>query len=203
MKIYPSIVGVNDSPIGLPGIAFYKYDGSNFRAEWNFKKGFNKFGARRRLIDESDKLMGKSIPYFLQNHAEELHEELKGLRVQKATVYMEWWGEHSFAGSHRLDEPHQLTLFDVHLHPKGILGPRQFLKLFGCVKNCAEIIYEGNLNKSFIDSVRQNKLEHRLNEGIVFKGGDKHGLWMTKIKTHDYLTKLKTFKPEDWQNYWE
>ena len=202
MKIYPSIKGVKDSPIGLPGIAFYKYDGSNVRFEWNSKKGFNKFGARRRLMDESDTLLGGCIPQFKNYHADELHEIFKGMRLQKATVYMEWWSENSFAGSHA-NEPHYLTLIDVHLHPHGILGSRKFLKEFGHLPYAAEVVYEGNLNKEFIEKVRKNSLNRALNEGVVFKGGDKHGMWMTKIKTWDYLSRLKKNYPERWKDYWE
>ena len=51
MKEYPSI------PYRIHGdldiIAFGKYDGSNIRAEWSQKKGFYKFGTRKRLLDES------------------------------------------------------------------------------------------------------------------------------------------------------
>jgi hypothetical protein len=54
MEQYPSIEGSSKAPLGKPCIAFYKYDGSNLRWEWNPKKGWFKFGTRHELFDQSN-----------------------------------------------------------------------------------------------------------------------------------------------------
>jgi hypothetical protein len=38
MQQYPSIDGSGKAPLGVPCIAFYKYDGSNLRWEWSPKQ---------------------------------------------------------------------------------------------------------------------------------------------------------------------
>ena len=95
-----------------------------------------------------------------------------------------------------------MILFDVNVHKKGILDPKTFLKLFGHL-HIPELVYEGNLNEPFIQAVRENKLDIKLNEGVVCKGGSGHNLWMAKIKTWEYLEKLKSRKGDDWTKYWE
>jgi hypothetical protein len=83
------------------------------------------------------------------------------------------------------------------------MSPRDFKNYFKG-KPVAEVVYEGNLNEEFIQAVRENKVEgFDLNEGVVFKGGSDHDLWMTKIKTNHFLAKLKTMYADRWKEFWE
>lgn len=82
--------------------------------------------------------------------------------------------------------------------------------MFGDWEHCAEVIYEGNLNKDFIEKVRYNTLSHSLNEGVICKGvNDKidfktyGSIWMTKIKTFDFINRLKHRYKQDWEQYSE
>lgn len=203
MKTYPSIQGASKAPKGKSGYGFYKYDGSNLRFEWSPKRGFYKYGARTRLFDHTDSQFGEAVELFHDNYASFLEPIIKKYKTDKATVYMEFWGENSFAGTHA-NEEHNLTLFDVHINRKGILSPKEFIKEFGDLDFSAKIVYTGNFNQNLIDNVRKNTLESIiLNEGIVFKGGEGHNLWMTKVKTLAYLDKLKKVYSNNWQDYWE
>lgn len=90
-----------------------------------------------------------------------------------------------------------LTLFDVNLYKRGIMSPRDFVRNFGDLPYAAEVVYDGTLNQEFISDVRNG--HYPVVEGVVAKGNN----FSVKIKTNDYLTKLKAIYKEGWQNYWE
>lgn len=198
MKQYPLIEGSKKAPLNKPCIAFYKYDGSNLRWEWSSKKGWYKFGTRTRLFDYSDPIFSEAIPIFLNNLADEIVIRCKELEkgLKSFIVYTEFFGPNSFAGLHT-NEPKELKLFDVNLYKRGIMKPRDFVKNFGDLSYAATVVYDGILNKKFIEDVRIGK--YPVNEGVVAKGND----FMVKIKTNAYLEKLKSTYRENWINYWE
>lgn len=209
MKEYPSILGPNKAP-NLPCLAFYKYDGSNLRFEWHRKRGWSKFGTRTRLFNEQDPDFGSAIALFLNKYSEAIERKLRDNKdfrgIQEAIAFCEFYGPHSFAGQHdarilgvESNEPKQLKLFDINIHKKGLLGPREFVKVFGDL-DIAEVIYEGNFNSQFIEDIKQGK--YPVKEGVIAKGGSGHTLWMRKVKTLAYLHELKT-RFADWQKYWE
>ncbi len=206
MKQYPSIPGVNGqgSIKGLPCIAFKKYDGSNLRFEWQIKKGWHLFGTRKRLFDHSDPEFGSAIEIFQNKYALEIEKLItknKYFRgVKEVICFCEFFGPSSFAGHHHPTETKDLILFDIHLHKKGLVPPRDFIKLFNHLE-IAEVVYDGNLNQSFIEDVQQSK--YPVFEGVVCKGVHNNKLWMTKIKTFTYLEELKKRFSKDYQQYWE
>jgi hypothetical protein len=197
MKDYWSIPGIKDCPKGLPCLAFEKFDGSNVRFEWTKKRGWYKFGTRNRLFDASDPEFGGAIAVFLQKYGDAvpkvLHDEKEYRGVQDCIVFGEWFGEHSFAAYQDWSEPHDVVLFDVNPHKKGIISPRQFVKHFGHL-HIPQVVYEGNFNQQFIRDVREGK--YPVKEGVVAKGlrpGGKppHNLWMAKCKTLWWLQELR------------
>lgn len=208
MREYLSILG----PSGAPHeqcIAFYKYDGSNLRWEWRPKKGWSKFGTRRQLFDETHEIFKPAIEIFQRKYAEPLEKVIKDTKeyrnAEYATAFTEFLGPKSFAGWHELEEPKDLILFDIQIYKKGIIGPREFLKRFGHLE-IPRVVYEGVLNESFKESVRnslQGDGQMDLNEGVICKGGHGHELWMRKIKTMDYLKRLKEKFGEKWEEFWE
>lgn len=204
MKTYPHIIGSSKAP-RQPCYAFYKYDGSNMRFEWTRKNGWWKFGCKNHLIDENDLQFPDVKSMFLNlyaNHIEEYMFSYYGKKkLDKVTVFMEYAGENSFAGRHMPDEDKYLYLIDFNIHRKGIIGPKEFLKVFGDFFYTAPLVYEGNLTKQFIKDVRESK--YPTNEGVVCKGGSGHKLWMCKIKTWEYLDRLKKMYKADWKKYWE
>jgi hypothetical protein len=203
MKSYPSIDGVSKAPRDQ-GIAFYKYDGSNLRFEWTKKRGWHKYGTRKRMFDESDPDFGEAIKIFKETFATDLEAIFKKeyRDSQEITVFCEFFGDNSFAGQHK-QEPHKLVLIDVEIFKYGFVSPRDFVNIFckALGDRAAKVIYEGNLNEQFIKDVREGK--YPVWEGVVFKGGSKHKLWRTKIKTNAYLTKLKEVYADGWESYWE
>lgn len=195
MKSYPSILGPNKSP-RLDCIAFYKYDGSNLRFEYSRKRGWYKFGTRNRLFDEKDPEFGTAIGLFLKEYGESLPKTIKDNKhyrgIDEFVVFCEFFGPSSFAGWHNFTEQHEVVLFDINLHRKGFVLPRDFVKYFGNLK-IPPVVYDGPFNNQFIMDVKNGKYD--VIEGVVAKGLNNnkppHNIWMSKVKTNAWLEKLK------------
>ena len=155
MKEYPSIN--KDVRNGEKIYAFDKLDGQNFRLEWNKKNKFHKFGSRTQLIDVNDENWGEAARISVNKYEKDLHDIFVKSRYEKVICFFEFWGKNSFAGRH-IKEDHDVTLFDVSVHKKGILLPKDFLKMFDKI-DIAKMLYYGNANSEFIESVRNRKLE--------------------------------------------
>jgi hypothetical protein len=201
MEQYPEIPGSKKAPLGKPCIAFYKYDGSNLRWEWSPKRGWHKFGTRTELFDPMHPLWGQAIPLFesikddIVRRVKESDWTLRG--IQRITVFTEFFGPSSFAGTHVQDEPKELRLIDVYLFKKGIMPPRWFVNAFGDAPYAAQVVYQGNLNKEFINDVHAGK--YPVWEGVVAKGED----FRVKIKTEAYMLKLKEVYGLNWERFAE
>ncbi len=217
MKDYPSILSAadllarSDDYLGRPFVAFDKLDGSNIRAEWQRKRDWHLFGSRRRLLDESQPLLGRAIGLVRDTYAEPLARALvddpafRG--VEQATAYFEFLGPHSFAGLHDpaelgvpANEPLRVVLIDVNLHRRGLVSAEEFIAHFGHL-GIPRVAHRGVLTREFIEDVRAGRFGS--GEGVVCKGGEGHGRWMAKVKTNAYLERLRAFFQGDWQRYWE
>lgn len=185
------------------------------RFEWSRKRGWYKFGTRKTMIDHTSKVFGPCIPMFLEKYGDGLEKVFKTDKlfrgIQSVVVFSEYFGSQSFAGMHRpWDEQRDIVLFDVNLHKKGFLGPKQFLDSFGHL-NVAEVVYQGNFNTSLVESVRNETIDleskyqvrAEIPEGVICKSGTGHQLWMCKIKTERYKAKLKEEYESDWEKFWE
>jgi hypothetical protein len=192
-------LGSSKAPLGKPCIAFYKYDGSNLRWEWSPKQGWHKFGTRHELFDATNPIFGQAIPIFLNTMADEIVERVKNIdkKIHRITAFTEFFGPSSFAGKHEPNEPKELKLFDVYLFRQGMMLPKEFVKTFGNLPYSAKVVYEGNLNKQFIDDVRNGK--YPVVEGVVAKGND----FSIKIKTNSYFQKLNEVYGTNYRLYWE
>lgn len=199
MLQYPSISGSSKAPLGKPCHAFYKYDGSNLRWEWNPKQGWNKFGTRRHLFDETDTTFAPAIPIFFEKIADDLVYRVKQYtkNPQRITAFTEFFGKKSFAGSHEPDDPKTLKLFDVFIFQKGFIKPKDFIDVFDGTDYAAEVVYEGLLNKKFIMDVRKGK--YPVFEGVICKGND----WSVKIKTAEYFERLRHKYDSRWTEFAE
>ena len=195
MKTYPTI---SRDIVGKPVYAFDKLDGSNIRAEWSRKRGFYKFGSRKRLLGPDDPLLGKSIQLIQDKYGDDLARIFRKERWQKAVAFFEYHGPKSFAGWHEDDDEHTVTLFDVAADKKGILEPKPFLKIFNSV-DTARLLYHGNPNSLFVDQVREGALEGMTFEGVVCKSTlVSPGLpLMFKVKNRAWIDKLKTHCGDD------
>ncbi|WP_282609103.1 hypothetical protein [Pelagibius sp. Alg239-R121] len=189
MKTYPSIPTQFQPETAYH--VFDKLDGSNIRAEWTAKAGFDRFGTRRLLLSEGDPL-APSRDLILEKYAAALETVFRRDGYQKATCFFEYVGPNSFAGNHpdpleRMDA----ILFDVNPHRRGILGPKEFLNLFGHLQ-IPSYIGEHTLDDGFVESVQAGKFEGVTNEGVVCKAVLKNRLKMTKVKSRAWLNRLRT-----------
>ncbi|MFM7426635.1 MAG: hypothetical protein ACKO7W_16845 [Elainella sp.] len=209
---YPKIPGSQDSPLEKC-IAFEKYDGTNLHWIWEPELGWYAFGTRRDRFDLDERGIAEfdaahpglreAAAIFVDDLSKSLDRVLAAQQYycsSEITVFTEFLGAQSFAGMHKPDDPKQLVLIDVQTD-QGMLEPEQFLRDFGSV-NIAKVVYSGKLTGQFIEAVREGK--YGVNEGVVCKGKNKEkGTWMVKIKTHDYMNRLKQAFKDDWENYWE
>lgn len=207
---YPSIQNSSKAP-RQECIAFDKLDGSNFRAKWTQKRGFDVFGTRTQLIDETSEFWGDMVVVFkntVQKPLEDLFKKDKDFQnVREIIIFGEYFGENSFAGRHE-DEPRKIVLFDILVGNKNrkFLKPREFIKKTKDLIETPRVVYEGNMNDQLIADVRADK--YNTFEGVICKGTQhvgnaSGGIWMCKIKTQKYLDSLKNRFGDDWTKYAE
>jgi len=194
MKSYPKIEHYNKGPFGESCYAFYKHDGSNFRAEWGKKRGFYKYGTRNVMIDKNTPIYGKIIDVFLDKYSQDLDNifRKKYKSVDNFVVFGEFFGENSFAGRHIDGDKKDIVLFDVNQFKKGFLSPEEFINNFGHL-DIPKLVYKGIYDKNLISKVKNNELN--LVEGVVCKGmyktKENKTIWMTKIKTNKWIKNVK------------
>ena len=196
-------------------VAFEKYDGTNTHWRWERNFGWHAFGTRR---DEFN-LSQDGIQQFATTHARLrecvevfTHTLADGLaRVfrensaytgfTEIVAFAEFFGPRSFAGLHKEEDPKELRLFDIYAAGFGIIGPKQFAADYGHLYS-ARVVYEGRLTGRFAEAVREGS--YGINEGVVCKGGaGGDDVWMAKIKTYDYMARLKEAFAERWEDFWE
>ena len=205
---YPSIIPSSKAP-RKECIIFDKIDGSNFRAKWTSKRGFDLFGTRTQIIDETNPVWGQMVTLFKaysQSDLDQFFRSSKRYRDYREIIcFFEFYGEGSFAGTHT-NSPKILFLFDVlcgHKDRKFVL-PQDFIKDFSFVQTPA-VLGRRVLSDEFIEEVRSSE---SLNEGVICKGVERSGafrggIWMTKIKTRNYFDRLKSRFGSDWERYAE
>jgi hypothetical protein len=197
MKSYPSIQ--KDIQYGIPVYVFDKLDGSNIRAEWDKKKGFWKFGSRNVLIDKSHKFLGESID-LIKEQESAMMKILTEQRWEKGIVFFEFFGKNSFAGFHSPEDVKQVSLIDVMPFKQGILSPDEFVELFSETIPTAKFLFRGNINQDVEKEIRERKMDGITFEGVICKVKKNKKIdspTMFKIKTYDWLTKLKEHCKDD------
>lgn len=195
MEIYPSI---DTSVVNARIFAFDKLDGSNIRAQWTRKNGFDRFGTRRRLLDPNEPVLGEAVDLILEHQAPILDQIFRKQRWDKATAFFEFYGPSSFAGKHEA-EPHEVRLIEMHRYKQGIIEPKEYLKLFYNQVPCAPLLYTGNPNADFVESVRHSTLDGMTFEGVVCKGprNSRNQPTLFKVKSLAWLGRLKNWCGED------
>lgn len=208
---YPSIPNSSKAP-RADMAAFDKLDGSNFRAKWTQKQGFNLFGTRTQLIDRNDQFWGQMVDIFMRDCAEPLADKFtrdKEYRDEREfIVFGEFYGPNSFAGRHLDTDAKEIAIFDIlrgHKNRK-FVPPLDFVHEFQNLVRIPDLIHVGKLNEEFIVSVRRN--DQSLNEGVICKGTKPvghavGGIWMCKIKTQAYFDRLKLRFNNEWTKYAE
>ena len=179
MKEYPSI-----TTVWRPGHyhIYKKLDGSNIRVEWNKKQGFNKWGRRHGLLDDSNPILKRAPPLFLDIYSVEIEKIMASERIQEATFFMEFWGPNSFAGNHLESEEQTVTLFDISVYKKGFLKPKEFEDMFRGKVPLPEVTV-GPIGANVLQDLK-SETGH---EGYVLKSANH----IFKAKTFWWLEKLK------------
>lgn len=169
---------------------FDKLDGNNLRWQWARKSGWYKFGTRTRLFDAADPWLGRAIPIFMDKYSDPLAKIATDQRWDRVIVFTEFHGATSLGGFHMDNEPRTLTLFDVNPHKKGILGPKQFLDLFGGL-DIPRFLGHIKWTRGFVERVFQGEVPGITHEGVVGKAGDGNKLIMRKAKQKIWIAAIK------------
>lgn len=197
MKQYPSIS--KDIRYDIHVFLTPKYDGNNFRCEWNSKKGFYKFGSRTQLIDRSSTQMGEAIDLVQEKYSEPLSEVFKKNKWKDVICFFEYYGPNSFAGQHLVSDIKTVTLFDVNPYKLGILPPREFFNIFKYIDK-TPLLFEGKLTQEIVQHIKDSKFPGMAFEGVVAKASPDNKTKMPvmfKIKSQAWLDKLKVFCNND------
>jgi len=212
---YPHVPYWNKGVFGTHVFAFDKLDGSNIRATWSkklskktsFSNGFGKFGTRTQLTYLKDPTWGLAVELFMKKYSAGLDkifcEDSDFRQTREVTVFAEFFGANSFAGWHDENDKKlgkmDIVLFDVDVFQKGIMKPKDFIQKFSHL-DIPKIVYEGYYDQTLVDNVKNNIYD--LNEGVVVKGTTKtkkkevENVWMVKIKTLNWLQKVKDIHGE-------
>ena len=199
--IYPKIPENKNVMLGRC-VAFEKLDGTNMHWVWMPGKGWTHFGTRRTrfTLDEAGMAEFKTVHPELE---EAPHIFLRAFvpivnnPPHEIILFTEFLGEHSFAGNHQPEDKKRLVLFDAMVNGK-LLETKPFLDAFATYNPPEEfedefdmpaIVYSGKYTGQFVEDVRKGK--YPVNEGVVVKGIVDGQIFMTKIKTNDYLKRLR------------
>ena len=173
---------------------FPKIDGSNIRAEWSEKKGFNKFGSRKRLLGKDQGLLYKS-KYLIEAFEEDFSSIFKINKIKKAVCFFEFSGPGSFAGNHLETDEHQVTLIDVDIYNKGLISPEVFLEMFEKTNiPIPPLLYMGPVDHELRNEIEAGDFPGSTFEGVVAKGSfsKRHSVPnMFKIKNKNWISKVK------------
>jgi len=192
MKSYPSIPrSTGQSFVEFDAFVFDKLDGSNLRFQWSRKAGWYKFGTRTRLFDARDPDFSEALPLFALEFAEPLEGIARQQRWEQLTVFAEFYGADSFAGIHQAGDSKQLSIIDVAPYGKGLLPPRDFLKLIATQVATPTFLGKIRWTRGFVERVRAGEVSDITFEGVVGKAEGRQGLVMAKAKTQAWLDRVR------------
>jgi hypothetical protein len=171
--------------------AFEKLDGQNIRLGGSTKRGIYKFGTRWDRISEGDRSLGPYFREFRETFERDLIKSLsKGGKVRHFVLFGELVGEGSFRGIHREGDKLSIRPFDIWIEGSGWVLPEEFIERFGFLDQ-PPLVWQGKLGGDFIDRVWRGELG--VNEGVMAKGVQKGEYFRLKIKTEDWLNRVREF----------
>lgn len=203
MKQYPTIPKIPEKGPTKFWV-FDKLDGSNIRAEWSKKRGFCKFGTRKRLLgtDQGLLALAQSIIESKETHFREI---FKPAKIERTVCFFEFWGERSFAGNHFAGDTFRTTLIDVSVYKKGMMTPDKFLKLFDdSPVDSAPLLHVGPITEDLKKQVREGTFPGMTDEGVVCKAKPSKRFnkpIMFKLKSQSWIDRVKTnFDKSRWDD---
>lgn len=206
--VYPKIPDSRECPLKKCW-AFEKYDGTNLHWVWDSDFGWYAFGTRRTEFDLDDAGIAQfnsehpgledAAKIFKATLAEPLDQLFRDQVNFKVILFTEYLGTRSFAGQHVSGDPKQLVLLDVQVE-RDFVQPEDFIRDYAQF-NPARLVYQGKYSGQLVEDVRKGKFN--VAEGVVIKGQHEDERVVVKVKTDQYLAKLKQIYKDQWSNYWE
>ena len=190
MKSYPSIKRFRpDRHLGFQGHTFAKLDGSNLRFEWEKKRGWFRFGTRRRVINEEHETFGVAMGMFMEKFAQHFEACAVDQKWAGITVYCEFWGRNSFAGEHESEDTKFLTPIDIAIYKRGMMETEDFLKRFNGQFDL-QYLGQQTWDKEFVNRVEDSSFPGMAFEGVVGKNGQGHKRLAVKLKSKAWIAKV-------------
>ena len=161
--------------------------------EWTKKRGFSKFGTRKRLLGSDQGILARAEG--IANAQEKVFRSVFELhKIEKVICFFEFWGPNSFAGNHLASDTHKLTLIDVDVYRQGMVAPSKFLEMFDASPiDIPDFLHYGPIDEEFRQSVRKSELPGVTHEGVVCKAYNKRkrNVEMFKIKSESWIAAVK------------
>jgi hypothetical protein len=133
------------------------------------------------------------VEIFEEKYKERIDERFRTHKIFKnadmITLYGEFVGEDSFGGFHNWNKPFDIYFFDAFIYKKDFVGTSDFYSEFRDI-SMPKLVYKGPLTETFIKEVQENKFN--LKEGVVYKFVENNEITRAKIKTQEWLDKIKT-----------
>ena len=186
MKSYPSI---RQSRKPFPAYIFDKLDGSNLRFSWNRRQGWYEYATRTRALPSDHKLYKAGYEYFANVYSDYLVRIAQQQKWQRLDAFCEFYGDHSFAGRHDLNDVHKVTLIDLAPNTRGFLKPEEFLDLCSGVPT-PKLIDRVQWNEEYAEAVRKGLIFGITCEGVVAKHEIKQR--RAKAKTQFWIDRVLT-----------
>lgn len=187
MQQYPSIS--KDIIKDLDYYIFDKLDGSNIRVEYSLKKGFDKFGTRKKLMSDDSGILNLSKDLILAKE-KEVYDIFKKNKWQDGTLFFEFFGDQSFAGFHAENDNFKVSLIDAHIGKLGYLQPKEYLKAFDSIE-MSEFLGIHRLNQNVINDINNGNFEGVTFEGVIGKAFIRNKVVRCKVKNKAWIDKLK------------
>lgn len=189
LKKYPKIPDYGREFAGGKGIAFEKYDGTNLA--WFYTDLYKSWDSPKfrsgNTFYSNNLDFGKS--YDLFNKIQPKLSKIMSKFNTDGCFFGEYLGPNSFAGNHIQGDSKSLIPIDLWIKGIGFIPPDEFVTLLTEVDiQPPKIIYKGNLDGNFSEDLINGK--YNVNEGVVFKGGQRGSLWCCKLKTKKWVDKL-------------
>lgn len=212
--VYPKIPDTSNCPL-KKCIVFEKLDGTNmhfvfhrqggdlqcyFQGTRRHRYSFSETEREEFATNHPDLVGAFHLETFIDlEHYINYNENFQ--HVNELILFTEWFGPNSFAGEHNPTDTMDTYLFDAQVDGR-MLPPEEFLYLFqDCPLPKPKVIYRGKYSGQLVEDIRKGKFP--VKEGAVIKGFADDQVYMAKVKTNDYMEKLKIRFGDDWKGYWE
>lgn len=225
--VYPKIPDTTGCPL-KKCIAYEKYDGTNLHWVWEDTLGWYAFGTRRDRFDldergiaafnEAHPGLSEAVSLFEKSYKFLPYKYSCVSDDKEVTIFTEFLGDKSFAGTHQENDPKRLIILDASIirnDKQYMAPPMQFAIDYGHFDDDPEnnagsktlgfhfprMLYSGSYSGQLVEDIRNGK--YQVNEGAVIKGVVNGQTYMAKVKTNAYMERLKTQFKDNWKDYWE